>query len=354
MGATYQAVQWNPQKRLYDWVMIAGVGLFLLTFIAISMVLGPTSDPMVLAIRGFGAVAFVLLHVILAIGPACRINPRLLPLLYNRRHLGVTCFLLALVHAVLVLLYYHSAGPVNPVLSIFLSSPYTGGIAWLPFQPFGVVALFILFLMAATSHDFWLHNLSAPVWKALHMFVYVAYASLVAHVALGILQSEQSIVHVVAVGAGLFVLTTLHLLAASRGSGVDRELSSRANAEGFADVCAVADIELNRAKIVTLSGERVAVFKFVDVKSGGTIKVCAVSNVCQHQNGPLGEGRVVDGCITCPWHGYQYLPENGASPPPFSEKVPTFRVQVAGGRILVNPKPLPPGTHSEPASVEQS
>ena len=46
--------------------------------------------------------------------------------------------------------------------------------------------------MAATSHDFWLHNLSAPVWKRLHMLVYVAYALLIAHVTLGALQSETS------------------------------------------------------------------------------------------------------------------------------------------------------------------
>ena len=26
----------------------------------------------------------------------------------------------------------------------------------------------------------------------------------------------------------------------------------------------------------------------------------------------------MDGCITCPWHGYQYLPHNGQSPPPFT------------------------------------
>jgi hypothetical protein len=25
--------------------------------------------------------------------------------------------------------------------------------------------------------------------------------------------------------------------------------------------------------------------------------------------GPLGEGKIIDGCVTCPWHGYQYLPD---------------------------------------------
>jgi nitrite reductase/ring-hydroxylating ferredoxin subunit len=74
--------------------------------------------------------------------------------------------------------------------------------------------------------------------------------------------------------------------------------------------------------------------------------------VCQHQNGPLGEGKIISGCITCPWHGYQYLPETGASPPPFAEQVPTFKVRVKNGRVLVHPKPNPAGAKTEPALIE--
>jgi nitrite reductase/ring-hydroxylating ferredoxin subunit len=95
---------------------------------------------------------------------------------------------------------------------------------------------------------------------------------------------------------------------------------------------------------VSLSGERVAIFRYDG-------KISAVSNVCQHQNGPLGEGRIIDGCITCPWHGYQYRPQDGASPPPFTEKVPTFRTKVVEGRVWVHPQANPPGTHVEPARV---
>ncbi|PYJ02404.1 MAG: hypothetical protein DME25_16050, partial [Verrucomicrobia bacterium] len=93
-----------------------------------------------------------------------------------------------------------------------------------------------------------------------------------------------------------------------------------------------------------LSGERVAIFKYDG-------KISAVSNVCQHQNGPLGEGKIVFGCITCPWHGYQYQPDTGASPPPFVEKVPTFNVRVQNGRVLLHTKPNPPGTRAEPAFI---
>jgi nitrite reductase/ring-hydroxylating ferredoxin subunit len=90
-------------------------------------------------------------------------------------------------------------------------------------------------------------------------------------------------------------------------------------------------------RVVVLAGERVAIFRYDG-------KISALSNVCQHQNGPLGEGKVIDGCVTCPWHGYQYRPEDGISPPPFTERVPTFRVQTLEGRIFVDPRPLPPGT----------
>ena len=124
-----------------------------------------------------------------------------------------------------------------------------------------------------------------------------------------------------------------------------RNPKSEMEPDGFVDACAVTDIPEKRARIVCLSGERVAVFKYDS-------KISALSNVCQHQNGPLGEGKILDGCITCPWHGYQYLPETGASPPPFVEKVPTFNVRVKNGRVFVHPKPNPPGTRAEPALIE--
>jgi nitrite reductase/ring-hydroxylating ferredoxin subunit len=93
----------------------------------------------------------------------------------------------------------------------------------------------------------------------------------------------------------------------------------------------------------TISGERVAIFRYDG-------KISAVSNVCQHQNGPLGEGKIGDdGCITCPWHGFQYKPETGASPPPFTEKVPTFNVKIADGKVFVHRKPNKAGTFVEPA-----
>jgi nitrite reductase/ring-hydroxylating ferredoxin subunit len=256
----------------------------------------------------------------------------------------VTTFLLGLAHGGFAIFQFHSLGNVNPLVSLLISNRRFGSLSDFPFQLLGFLALLILFLMAATSHDFWLRNLTAPIWKRLHMLVYLAYALLVAHVTLGALQSETNLVFAAILGAGMVTVLSLHVAAATRERRVDSS-PVRVNEDGFVYVCDVESIPEKRARIVSLSGERVAVFRYDG-------KVSAISNVCQHQNGPLGEGRIIDGCVTCPWHGYQYLPDSGASPPPFTEKVPTFRTRVAGGKVFVHPRPHAPGTRLEPARID--
>ena len=223
MGVEYVSVQWNRQKKFYDAVLVGGVAVHLVIFSVLTKLMFPRVTDEIVLIRAFGTGAFLLLHMILCIGPLCRLNARFLPMLYNRRHAGVTCFLLGLIHAALVIITYHAGGDTNPILSIFKGSPLNGSVSGMPFQPFGFFALVILFLMAATSHDFWLANLSAPVWKSLHMLVYVAYALLVLHVTFGVLQGEGSPLYVVAAALGLMTVLGLHITAARREVALDRE-----------------------------------------------------------------------------------------------------------------------------------
>jgi len=91
-------------------------------------------------------------------------------------------------------------------------------------------------------------------------------------------------------------------------------------------------------------GEAVAVFN-----DDG--RYSAVSHLCAHQNGPLGEGRVIDGCITCPWHGYQYRLVDGCAPAPFTERIATYRLVLDGDTLLLDPRPNPPGTPVPPVSL---
>lgn len=344
MSANYTSILWNKQKKRYDLLLWAGIFLMLISFSVFQLLLHPEITAETLIIRATALTALVLLHLILAIGPLARLNPNFLPLLYNRRHLGVSMFFIALVHSVFCIIQFHVLGDKNPIVSIFISNQKYLAISAFPFQTLGFTALMIFFLMAATSHDFWLKNLSPKVWKGLHIMVYFAYALIILHVALGALQYDGHPFYWTLLFLGFFGISALHLYTGIKERKRLRADRSLLKENGFYKVCTIEDIEENCAKTVFIDGENIAIFKYDG-------KVSAVHNVCKHQMGPLGEGKIIEGCITCPWHGYQYLPENGQSPPPFEEKVKTYEVKVLNKEIWVNSRPHAEGTFIEPAKL---
>lgn len=329
MSVIYTAIAWNRQKKIYDGTIAGLAGLYLAFFIGVGAWQHPNATIETLLIRGLGTLALLMLHVILAIGPLCRLSPHFLPLLYNRRHLGVSMTLVASFHGVFSLVQFHSGGDADPLVSLLASNTRFGSVANFPFQILGAAALVVLLLMAATSHDFWLHALSPGMWKRLHMCVYLAYFLLLAHVLLGVLQDETSPVLAGVLVSGSMAIAGLHLAA---GIAEVRKDAARAQlaAGGFLDAGDLATIPDGRARVISAGGERIAVFR-----QGN--EVSALSNVCRHQNGPLGEGKIVGGCVTCPWHGYQYDPRTGMSPPPYHDRVPVFPVKVVAGRVWVHP-----------------
>jgi methionine sulfoxide reductase heme-binding subunit len=345
MSHGYRAIQWTPFKRTFDLVLALGLLAFVGVYVAAGMLAQPEGQswtPVQLLLRATGSSALALLTLILLIGPLARLNDRFKPLLYNRRHLGVTCFLLALVHAALVVFWYHGFSHLNPFVSLLVSNPRYGSIGGFPFESLGLLALLILLVMAATSHDFWNANLGPGVWKAIHMSVYVAYPLLVAHVFLGAVQAERGYVLAAAVGGGALLVAALHLATALHETARDSR-RARLAADGWLDAGPGRAIPDKCAHIVVPPrGERIAVFRDGD-------RIHAISNVCRHQGGPLGEGRIVDGCVVCPWHGFQYRPEDGRAPAPFSERVSTYRTRVEAGIVFVHPDPEPPGTAIDPS-----
>jgi nitrite reductase/ring-hydroxylating ferredoxin subunit/DMSO/TMAO reductase YedYZ heme-binding membrane subunit len=349
LSAQYSAIRWSRSKVVYDAVLLAGIAVYLVVFLTASGYgwWSPGSRRnQVLLLKAFGTCALILLHIALCIGPLARLSPCFLPLLYNRRHLGVVTFLVALTHA-LLLINRRYGFRSNPLVPLLTSNTNYDSWTGFPFETLGLTGLVVLFLMAATSHNFWQKNLSPAAWKALHMLVYPAYGLLVMHVTLGAARSAGSLLPAAILGVGVAIVTGLHVAAGLR----ERLRDSRApfvsekDGTGWLDIGPVAEIPNNRARTVCLAGrERIAVFRYGD-------QVSAVTNVCAHQQGPLGEGRVIDGCITCPWHGWEYRPQDGVSPPPYTEKLGTYQVRVENGHIFLNPEPLPPGTFVEPARV---
>lgn len=348
MSVKYIPVQWNKNKWFYDAVMLAGVTAFLYLFLYVSPELLSHEfpiNPQIHNARAFGACAFVMLTVILCIGPLARIDRRFLPLLYNRRHFGVMTTFVAISHAGYILNWYFAFSSSDKYEALLFANTSYGQLAGFPFEVFGIFALICLFILAATSHDFWMKFLTPPVWKRMHVLIYVAYIAVVAHVSLGILQDQQNHVFTVIFIGGAVTVAGLHSWAAyidwRSGDPVGQQT------DDWVTVCDHTEIREGFAKITILpNGDRVAVFKMDG-------KLSAISNACAHQNGPLGEGKIIDCLVTCPWHGFQYDVTNGRSPAPFTEMVPTYQIRLDGGTVQVDPNANPPGTYVEPVPIAE-
>jgi nitrite reductase/ring-hydroxylating ferredoxin subunit/DMSO/TMAO reductase YedYZ heme-binding membrane subunit len=324
-------------------VLLAAVVLYLVLFVLVDTWIERPKDELAAIdqrIRAFGSCAFLMLTVILSIGPLARLDRRFLPLLYNRRHFGVLAFCIAAIPFWFMLDWYVAQDALPNIVGELTTWPDYAKFIGFPFKALGLAALLILFVMAATSHDFWLAFLTPRDWKGLHMAVYVAYGLVVMHVALGAMQSDRTPFLPLMLIGGFGTVTVLHVLAARRERALDR--GTAASPDGWLLVGNPRSIPDKQAVIVAApGGERIAVFR------DGT-QVAALTNVCAHQQGPLGEGRIIEGCVTCPWHGHQFRLQDGCAPPPFTEKLATYRVRLRDGVIEVDPRPLPPGT---PAAI---
>jgi nitrite reductase/ring-hydroxylating ferredoxin subunit len=244
----------------------------------------------------------------------------------------VLTFFIALAHAYSVVDWFAVQSAMGDLVTEMTNNPKFGQFIGFPIKALGLFGLSVMFLLAATSHDFWLAFLTPRVWKALHMLLYLAYGVLVMHVALGLMQDDRRIFIPMLLGGSFALVTALHLAAAWR------ERDPAQGAQGWLPVGPPDSIPDKRARIILApDGERIAVFR-----DGNEIG--ALTNLCAHQNGPLGEGCILNGLVTCPWHGYEYRLADGCAPLPFTEKLATYRVRLRDGVIEVDPVALPPGT----------
>ena len=96
----------------------------------------------------------------------------------------------------------------------------------------------------------------------------------------------------------------------------------------FVKAAGVNDLKDGQGKIVNAGGKTMALFR-----QGGNFY--AIDNTCLHQGGPLGEGELNSKVVTCPWHGWQYDIASGVCQFNPSVKVPTYKVKVEGGNVMV-------------------
>jgi nitrite reductase/ring-hydroxylating ferredoxin subunit/multimeric flavodoxin WrbA len=102
------------------------------------------------------------------------------------------------------------------------------------------------------------------------------------------------------------------------------------DADEWHDVGAVSELS-TRALQQVRCGRTAIALSYVD----GTFH--AVSGVCNHAGGPLGEGTLAGDFIVCPWHGWKFHHITGVGEPGFEQdQIPTHAVRVVGGRVEVN------------------
>src|ERR1700733_10300663 len=68
--------------------------------------------------------------------------------------------------------------------------------------------------------------------------------------------------------------------------------------------------------------------------AGGEIR--ALSGVCPHQGGPLGQGTVIHGLLVCPWHMWEFDSGSGVCLVDDSIAIPTYRARVEDGGVIVD------------------
>jgi nitrite reductase (NADH) small subunit len=65
-----------------------------------------------------------------------------------------------------------------------------------------------------------------------------------------------------------------------------------------------SDVPAFEGRRVTVDGRRIAVFRLRD-------RFAAIDAECPHKGGPLSDGLVAEGCVTCPLHGWRFDLETG-------------------------------------------
>src|SRR4029077_18889206 len=250
MSSAFRAVQWNRTKLVYDGILLAGVALYIGTYLILAQWLDPPKDlpaAIDLRIRAFGSCAFLMLTIILSIGPLARLDRRFLPLLYNRRHFGVLTFFVALFHASFTRELFAGQNALPSLYDELTKVSDYGKFIGFPFKTLGIVTLLILFLMAATSHDYWLVFLTPSVWKRLHMALYAAYGLVVMHVALGVMQNDRNLFIPTMLASGFVFVTLLLDLAGWRGQAGDH--APARGSVGWPAVCPPLSIPDKGARI---------------------------------------------------------------------------------------------------------
>ena len=95
----------------------------------------------------------------------------------------------------------------------------------------------------------------------------------------------------------------------------------------------IDEIPQQGARLVQSGATTIAVFRTV------RDEIFALEDRCPHRNGPLSQGLVHDGCVTCPLHNWVISLETGAAQGADEGRTPTFPVHLDGRDIYLTLTP---------------
>ncbi len=100
------------------------------------------------------------------------------------------------------------------------------------------------------------------------------------------------------------------------------------------EVGPVSELRPGSVRVVTDGDRQVAVFSTAE-------GLYALDSACAHKRGPLGEGWVDRGVVTCPWHWWRYELSTGRRLGSETIAVSTHPVTIRDGMVVVEvPEPL--------------
>jgi nitrite reductase/ring-hydroxylating ferredoxin subunit/uncharacterized membrane protein len=112
------------------------------------------------------------------------------------------------------------------------------------------------------------------------------------------------------------------------GVGVDTT-AFQTGPEEWTDLIAADELAEGR-----LVGADVEGVHLLLVRDGGQVRALAAR--CTHRGGPLDEGEISEGCVTCPWHGSRFdLASGDVVRGPAAQPQPVYEVRELGGRVEV-------------------
>jgi nitrite reductase/ring-hydroxylating ferredoxin subunit/uncharacterized membrane protein len=112
------------------------------------------------------------------------------------------------------------------------------------------------------------------------------------------------------------------------GVGVDTT-AFQTGPEEWTDLIAADELAEGRPVGADVEGVRLLL-----VRDGGQVRALAAR--CTHRGGPLDEGEISEGCVTCPWHGSRFdLAGGDVVRGPATHPQPVYEVRELGGRVEV-------------------